>query len=134
MSSQKTVAVIDDDADFQNMMEDLLRDHGYRVVGFPIGEGAYQVIKDLAVSLVILDIRLPGVSGYHVLNRLLTDPETTHIPVLVCTGESWSIQDRERLLKEMGVPVLLKPFDLDDLLAQVARLTEKSRTAWSGNA
>ncbi len=126
---QKTIAVIDDDADFQNMMEDLLRDQGYRVVGFPVGEGAYQVVKDSEASLVILDIRLPGVSGYHVLNRLLTDPETTHIPVLVCTGESWSVQDRERVLKEMGVHILLKPFDLDDLLSKVAELVEKGRTA-----
>jgi DNA-binding response OmpR family regulator len=123
MSDQHVIAVIDDDADFQNLMEQVLGEQGYRVIGFPFGEGAVEVVREAGAGLVILDIRLPGVSGYHVLNRLLTNPDTTHIPVLVCTGMSWSSAERAQL-STMGVRVLPKPFDLDDLMAQVTALLE----------
>jgi DNA-binding response OmpR family regulator len=122
MSTQQSViAVIDDDADLQNLMEQVLGDCGYRVIGFPVGEGADEVVQAAGANLVILDIRLPGVSGFHVLNRLLTNPATTHIPVLVCTGTPWTPAERASLTA-MGVRVLPKPFDLDDLVAEVAAL------------
>jgi DNA-binding response OmpR family regulator len=128
MSDQPIIAVIDDDADFQNLMEQVLGDHGYQVIGFPVGEGAAEVVRAAGADLVILDIRLPGVSGYHVLNRLLTNPATTHIPVLVCTGVAWGPAER-RHLSAMGVRVLPKPFDLDDLLAAVTALLASQAAA-----
>ena len=127
MATPVTIAVIDDDADFQSLMEVALREHGYRVVGFPVGEGAVQVIREAGADLVILDILLPGVSGYRVLNDLLTNPETTSIPVLVCTGASWSIEERERVFGEMGVSVLPKPFQLETLVAEIERLLLERR-------
>lgn len=121
MTHQPTIAVIDDDADFQNLMEQVLADQGYRVIGFPVGEGADEVVQATHADLVILDIRLPGVSGFHVLNRLLTNPATTHVPVMVCTGMAWGPAEQAQLTA-MGVHVLPKPFDLDDLLAATATL------------
>lgn len=121
MANAQVIAVIDDDADYQNLLEQVLGDAGYRVIGFPVGEGAAEVIRAAGASLVILDLRLPGVSGYHVLNRLLTDPATTHIPVLVCTGAPWAPNERAPFAA-MGVRVLPKPFDLDDLIDTVAAM------------
>jgi response regulator RpfG family c-di-GMP phosphodiesterase len=105
MTHQPTIAVIDDDADFQNLMEQVLADQGYRVIGFPVGEGADEVVQATHADLVILDIRLPGVSGFHVLNRLLTNPATTHVPVMVCTGMAWGPAVQAQLTA-MGVHVL----------------------------
>lgn len=121
MPDQPIIAIIDDDADFQNFMEQALGEHGYRIIGFPVGEGADEVVRAAGADMVILDIRLPGVSGYHVLNRLLTNPATTHVPVLVCTGVAWGPAERGQL-SAMGIRLLPKPFDLDELLATVRAL------------
>lgn len=126
MSDQKTIVVVDDDADFLEMIDEVLREEGYRVVPLSTGEGAFQAIKKRNPDLVLLDVRLPGVSGFHVLHSLLTEPGTSHIPVIVCTGEPWSLRYRERTLSEMGVTVLPKPFDIDTLIDQVDRLTAES--------
>ena len=126
MSDRKTIVVIDDDADFLELLNEVLAGEGYDIVALSSGEDAFETIRERAPHLVILDVRLPGVSGFHVLHRLLTEPETAHIPVMVCTGEPFSLRHRERTLTEMGVTVLPKPFDLDTLLDHVARLTSTS--------
>lgn len=123
MSDQKTIVVVDDDADFLALINEVLREEGYHVVPLSTGEGAFQAIKERGPDLVLLDVRLPGVSGYHVLHSLLTEPGTSHIPVIVCTGEPWSLRYRERTLSEMGVTVLPKPFAIDALIDQIDRLT-----------
>jgi CheY-like chemotaxis protein len=119
---QKTIMVIDDDAVFCELITEVLGDHGHNVLTRGEGEGALEAIREQPPDLVILDVFLPGVSGYHVLAGLLDEPALRRIPVLVCTGEPLSIQYRGHALASLGVTVLEKPFDIATLVGHVNRL------------
>ncbi len=118
------IMVVNDSMEFLTLMEELLTDEGYRVSLVESGGGTRAAAKQLRPDLLILDVRLPDMNGFEVLNLLRLDPETQHIPVLLCTAAVRDVQAQEPLLQERGIPVLLKPFDLEDLLAAVREILD----------
>ena len=116
------IMVVNDSMEFLQLMQELLSDEGYHVTIVETGGGTRAAIKQLRPDLIILDVRLPDMSGFEVLNLLRLDPETEVIPVLLCTAAVRDVQAQEAVLRERGVPVLFKPFDLDDLLEAVRNI------------
>jgi hypothetical protein len=57
------------------------------------------------------------------VNTVKLDPSTAPVPVLVCTGAVQELREREPWLREQGCEVLLTPFDIEELLEKVERLT-----------
>ena len=115
----KKIVAVNDSQEFLELIETLLREEDYNVRVCQYGDRAYQFIKDEQPDLVILDIRMVGVAEWQVLDMLKLDPETAHIPVLVCSAAVREIQAAEARLREQNCDVLLKPFDIDELLAKV---------------
>jgi len=114
------IAVINDDRDFLDLLEQLLEEEGYEVVLRREWDGAYGFVKEIRPDLVLLDIVLGREErGWTILELLTLDPATRPIPVIVCTAALRSLQDHEQLLRQYGVYSLPKPFDLDALLALV---------------
>lgn len=114
------IAVVDDDPAYLKMMNELLRDEGYRTLIHREGTGAHAEIADAQPDLVILDIRMesPG-AGWTVLDMLRLEPRTCDIPVVVCSADVSTLRDKEKMLSRQGCAVLEKPFDLDTLLRLV---------------
>jgi DNA-binding NtrC family response regulator len=123
MMTQRVIAVVDDEPDLVEVLEALLRDAGYDVVLWDQGKGAYELIRQVQPALVILDLWLehPGAGGM-VLGMLELDPTTRHIPVIVCSAHQQLFRDQQALLQDKGYILLEKPFDVDVLLAHIARL------------
>ena len=120
---QKTIVVVDDDSQLAELMSEFLTDEGYAVEVCSQGERAFATIRALLPDLVILDVRMSEVGGLGVLYLLSTAPETRQIPVLMCTAVSTGeMRPWEEVLDEKGVPILYKPFALDQLAAQVAAM------------
>lgn len=123
------IALINDDTVFLGLMQELLETiEGYQVTICREGDQAYEFVKQQQPDLVILDIRMGGEeTGWTVLELLTLDPATRPIPLIVCSAAIRDLQDHEPLLKQYGIDVLPKPFDLDALLENVEAALRKQR-------
>ena len=116
------IAVVNDDTVFLHLMDELLAgEEGYRVSTSYASDGAYQFAKELQPDLVILDLVFgaSAEAGWRTLDLLTLDPATRHIPVIVCSAATQSLHQHDRWLRQFGIEVLVKPFDLDALLERV---------------
>ncbi len=119
---RKTIVVVNDSPELLTLMQDLLEEEGYRAVVCDQGGQAYRLIKETMPSLLILEAALGDLPLWHVLDLVKLDPQTAAIPVLVCSAAHREVREMEARLRAHGCEVLLKPFNLDELLAKVARL------------
>lgn len=118
--AKSLIAVVNDDTLFLELMHDLLTQEGYRTAIWKEGDKAYEMIKEHRPVLVVLDIRMEHPdTGWMVLELMRLDPETAHIPVIICSADTSRIREKEAYLREKGCAVLEKPFLLEDLLETV---------------
>lgn len=116
------VAVVNDDPVFLSLMAQLLEEAGWETLLLREEDGAYDQIKQEQPDVVILDIRMEHPdAGWKILELIKLDPVTRHIPMIICSAALDDLTVREDWLAEHGVATLLKPFDVDDLYAQVDR-------------
>jgi CheY-like chemotaxis protein len=76
------ILVVDDDQDIRELVAFTLQLAGYEVFSASNGEDALRLCKEQNPALVLLDVRLPGMSGYEVCHQITTDPLLRHIPVV----------------------------------------------------
>ena len=116
--NKATILVVDDTPDTRNLMIALLEDD-YTVMSAKGGEEALKLAQsDTPPDLILLDIMMPGLSGYEVCKQLKANPVTRNIPVIFISalaGEGNEAQGRA--LGAVGF--LSKPLDPHDLVAQV---------------
>ena len=122
-SAARRVVVIDDYGEILDLLRIVLEEIGYQVVTSADGPGAFGLIRDQQPDLVILDLVMPGVGCWEILDALRQDPDTAAIPILVCSA---ALVDPALLAEHVtgaGCAVLAKPFDLDELLETIELLT-----------
>ena len=83
---QRFVAIVDDDPGVRTALEDLLNSNGLRTRTFPSAEAFLQSVDRAEPGCLILDYRLPGMSGLEVMAVLRSDPETRDIPMAVLSN------------------------------------------------
>ena len=111
----KKIAVIDDSRTFVELMQSILQREGYEVLPIIGSAGAYERVKKEHPDLVILDIMMPGQSGWEVLDQIQLDPATAHVPIIISTA----VKSTASRLRGQRLELLRKPFDIDVLLAKV---------------
>jgi CheY-like chemotaxis protein len=117
---QPHVLVIDDVPEILELMQELLEEENFRVSTPSATLPDLDEIKALDPGLIILDYFRPGqVAGWSLLQTLKLDPETCAIPVVLCTAAARDVKARGCQLAAMDIAVVLKPFDIDELLAVV---------------
>jgi putative two-component system response regulator len=118
-TKKPTVLVVDDTPDNLSLMSGLLKEQ-YRVKLANSGEKALQLARaEEAPDLILLDIMMPGLSGYDVCKILKDDPATQHIPIIFLTAMTASEEERKGL--EMGaVDFITKPVNPPIMLARVS--------------
>lgn len=121
-----TILVVDDDAAILLVIEAALQKAGHRVLGFTDPERAAEAAERTAVDGAILDIMMPGRSGYDLLEALRSDPRTQLLPVLFLSSLD-SAPERVRGLREGADDYLGKPFDPEELSLRLDRLLVRSR-------
>ncbi len=111
----KRVAVIDDTREFVDLVQRMLEEAGYEVVPILGSLRAREIVKESNPDLIMLDIMMPGRSGWELLDIFKSDPSTRNIPVIVSTGvRAFTARMDGRIFD-----VLRKPFDIEDLLNKV---------------
>ncbi len=117
--STKKIVVVNENQDFLELVETLLTDEKYHVRVCQFGDQAYQFVKDAQPELLILDIRMVGIDEWQILDMVKLDPATSQIPVIICSAAAREIQDAEARLREQNCDVLLKRFNIDELVEKV---------------
>lgn len=123
----KRVLVIDDREELLTLLRMLLEDASYRVSVSKDGSEAVASARSDPPDLIVLDLRLVGVSGLDVLESLRGVKATAEIPVIVATAAVTEADVVERLVaadpgRYANVSVLKKPFDGDALLDRIERM------------
>ena len=124
------ILVVDDDEGFLDFVSDLLERAGLTSRRVSRGTEALAVAREQRPLLVILDVKLPDVSGYEVC-RELRDEFGEELPIIFVSGVRTEAYDRTAGLLLGADDYLVKPFEPDELLARVRRSTVRS-TAQDG--
>ena len=125
-NSDSTILVVDDELTSRQVLEAMLESSGYRAVGVSTGEEAVEIVNVERPDLVLLDVIMPGMSGFEVCHHLRSDPYLSEIPVLLVTG----LEDQESRIKgfEAGADdVITKPIDVRELRARVNTIIRLNR-------
>jgi len=116
------VLVVDDEETVRNLLQRMLEEAGYNVVTAANGQEALDKVSQLKIELVLLDIKMPGMSGIEVLRQLTTNwPET-------CVVMATAVADAETAVEAMKLGAydyITKPFNRDDVVLKVRRAMEK---------
>ena len=121
----RAIAIVDDDPGMRALVSQLLEEVGYRTWTAETGEEALQLALGARPSLVVLDVRLPTISGYEVC-RSLRSAYGEDLPILFISGERTESFDRVAGLLIGGDDYLVKPFAPDELVARVQALLRRS--------
>jgi CheY-like chemotaxis protein len=127
-SQRKHIFVINDTVAILDLFRELLEEEGYRVTtdGFSVEllEMLGRVKADRPDLLVLDFIIQDEGRGWQFLQLLKMDRATADIPVIVCTAAVKLVEELQRHLDTMGVSVVLKPFDIEHLLAKIDNVWE----------
>jgi DNA-binding NarL/FixJ family response regulator len=117
-ANSSTILVVEDDGDFRAHVRVVLETAGFRVVEAQSGEDAIQIAAERQPSLVLLDVHLPGFSGYEIC-RTLREDHGQRIGIIFLSGSKTESIDRATGLGLGADDYVLKPFEPDELVARV---------------
>lgn len=123
------VLVVDDDPQIRVLVARFLQRHGYKVTGAPDGRAMLDVLRQTEIDLIILDLMLPGRSGFDLCGDVRT---TSQVPIVMLTARSEE-SDRVIGLEAGADDYVTKPFSPRELLARVRAVLRRSRAMRRGD-
>jgi two-component system cell cycle response regulator DivK len=118
------ILIVEDNDKNRKLVRDVLTFKGYAVIESETGEGGVRLAQERRPSLVLMDIRLPGMDGIEALRRLRAEPTTRGIPVMAMTASVMS-EDRQKIMDAGFDASQGKPIKVHDFIAAVAQLLER---------
>jgi DNA-binding response OmpR family regulator len=115
------ILVAEDERDILDLITFTLQYGGYQVVSAANGIQAWERTRREKPDLALLDIRMPGISGYEVCRRLKESQETNHIPIVFLSAKGQESEIKAGYEKG-AVDYILKPFAPDFLLTRLEKL------------
>jgi two-component system, chemotaxis family, chemotaxis protein CheY len=119
-SGARPILVVDDDAALRRIVFALLTEEGYSVMEAPDGAAALARAREVTPGLILLDMRMPVMTGWEFARRYRAQPPP-HAPIICVTAAPDAAAVAARGTQIGAVASLSKPFDLDELLALVRR-------------
>lgn len=119
-----TILIIDDDDQLRKSFDKLLVEEGYTVDTAPSGETGLEIVRNRALDLVILDMRLPGISGFDTFRAIQAIEHK--LPVIIMTAYG-TTETAIEATKIGAFDYILKPFDVPDMLNIIEKALEAGR-------
>ena len=120
----KKIVCIEDEQEMIDLVKLILSQHGFEVIGAVGGQEGLDKVAAIKPDLVLLDLMMPGIDGWHVYQKLRASAELRHIPVIMVTAKAQSID------KVLGLHIarvndyITKPFGPQELVRSVQRVLE----------
>jgi CheY-like chemotaxis protein len=121
------ILIVEDNDKNRKLVRDVLTFKGYEVIETETGEEGVRLARERSPSLVLMDIRLPGIDGVEALRRLRAEETTRGISVMAMTASVMS-EDRQKIMAAGFDGYQSKPINVTDFVAAVAQLLEHRRT------
>ncbi|MCS6825375.1 MAG: response regulator [Caldilinea sp.] len=120
------VLIVDDEANIVISLEFLMQQAGYEVAVARNGEEALEQIAEFRPDLILLDVMLPGVNGFDVLQRVRQHAGTHELPVIMLTAKGREVEVTKGLALGANA-YITKPFSTRNLLEEVRRQLDACR-------
>jgi twitching motility two-component system response regulator PilH len=117
----KNVLVVDDSATDMHLLTEMLKKNGYVVSTASNGEEAVQKAKQDRPDAILMDIVMPGMSGFEATRTIARDPETAGIPVIICSTKGQET-DKAWGLRQGARDYLVKPIEEKTLMQKLKAL------------
>jgi len=121
------ILIVEDNDKNRKLVRDVLTFKGYEVIETETGEQGVRLAQERRPSLVLMDIRLPGIDGVEALRRLRAEETTRWIPVMAMTASVMS-EDRQKIMAAGFDGYQSKPINVNDFVAAVAQVLDRRRT------
>jgi DNA-binding response OmpR family regulator len=123
--ARKVVLVVEDELAIGQLIADAISDEpGYLAIHVAAPTAALETTKHVTPDVMVVDVRLPGMSGFELYDRLQKDPRTSKVPVLFETASGAEAMSEFR---RRGIATYVKkPFDLNAVVAYVKRLATET--------
>jgi CheY-like chemotaxis protein len=118
------ILIVEDNDKNRKLVRDVLTFKGYEVIESETGEEGVRLAQERRPSLVLMDIRLPGIDGVEALRRLRAEETTRGILVMAMTASVMS-EDRQKIMAAGFDGYQSKPINVTDFVTAVARLLER---------
>ncbi len=116
---QTRILVVDDEADTASYIIQLLKRQNYRISSALTGEDALVLLEaNSAVDLILLDVMMPGLDGFDVLEIIQNNPKTRDIPIIMLTAKN-RVEDKVKAFAMGAADYLAKPFEKAELIARI---------------
>lgn len=129
----KTILIIDDSPTDRAVLSALLKKAGYRCLTAASGEEGIEVSRSCQPSAILMDVVMPGISGFQATRVISGDQSTRHIPVIMCSSKA-NETDRIWGIRQGAVDYLVKPVSGSDLIDKVRTATVVRKTPAQPNA
>ncbi len=128
MKHQPTVLIVDDEAGLRRVLGRAFALRGFESVMASCGEEAAEVLKGRDVDAILMDLRMPGMSGRTLYHLVVSNWPHLADRIIAMSGDTHG-DDSQAWLDANDVPVLSKPFELHDAVRVVERLLVRRREA-----
>ncbi|MDD2685787.1 MAG: response regulator [Gallionella sp.] len=117
----KKVLVVDDSATERHVLGEILTKQGFEVSFAEDGESGVAQSKLVKPDLVLMDVVMPGLNGFQATRAITKDPDTQHIPVIICTTKG---QETDKIwgMRQGAKDYVVKPVDAAELMTKIAAL------------
>jgi len=126
-----TILVVDDAPPNVKLLRLILKDAGYRVLEASSGPEALETLRREKPDAMVLDVRMPGMTGYEVCREIRHDPEFAALPVIMVTALSLA-EERLRGIEAGATDFISKPFNKKELLARIKSSLALARVSMNG--
>ncbi|MCC6604048.1 MAG: response regulator [Anaerolineae bacterium] len=128
VKSQQEILIIEDDPVIQGILSMNLTDEGYQVLTAGEGLVGVRLATEAQPGLILMDMRLPDITGWEATRRLKAQPETHHIPIIALTAQSTS-EDLRRCFDAGCDAFMTKPIQFSQLFTKIEMLLNRSDNA-----
>lgn len=117
----KDVLVVDDSATELHLLIQMLKKHGYSVSTATSGEDAIEKLKSSKPDLILMDVVMPGMSGFEATRSISRNPDTAGIPIIICTTKGQET-DKAWGLRQGAKDYIVKPVVESVLIEKIRTL------------